>query len=174
MLRLTLETCLRTMTGLSYMFGMRLNSSSEVTMQTSHETERSLPAVNSMVSTLTATIGPTCDFTASQCPGGGWLIMSDGKPYAACTEPWEVPEIMGRVMAAKFDRSFTRPVEYGGDAPPKSEDQLPRIIRRPSAPLQQSTRLPDPNGATPARASVMLPILILVTAAAVVGSLFGV
>lgn len=128
-----------------------------VEQQTPQEIERRLKSANAVLDTLAAAIGPTCGFTASECAGGGWVIFADGRPYAACTEAWEVPEIMGRVMASKFGRSFRRPEQaddvtpYGtaGQAPPDGHDhhgeRLPRMLR--PVPREPATQPTGPLGA---------------------------
>lgn len=106
-----------------------------------HVIEGQLIAANTLVGNLSAVFGTTCAFTASELPGGGWVIFSDGKPWAACTEAWEVPEIMGQVMAERFSKSFARPERAKDVTPaprPAAEpDPIPAGIRPVHPPHMQ-------------------------------------
>lgn len=125
-----------------------------------HVIEGQLIAANALLGNLSTVFGPTCAFTASECPGGGWVIFSDGKPWAACTEAWEVPEIMGQVMAERFSKSFQRP-ERARDVTPtptprqpaEPADPIPAGIRPVRPPHMQhapdlSQGAAPPNGAS--------------------------
>ena len=143
---------------------------------TPQEALEMLTAARDSTGALAGLFGPTQDFHVSECEGGGWLVWRGVKPYAACSESWEVPEIMGRVMAEKFGKSFVRP-ERADDITPRDgqtdhqNERLPRFVQPPDRPHQSDDNVVEPRFGPRVRETVQLVLIaVIVGVHAIVGA----
>jgi hypothetical protein len=136
------------------------------------------PKVPIAVEQLGLVFGPSMSVHVSECKHGGFLVIVDGAVHSAWTHGWEVREALGHVMADKYGKAFTPPVEArdvtpGGPAVRPPVGDAARDMARRFAPDKQQ---PAGNGPSPTlsertRSTVSLALMVLLGCAqAVMGA----
>jgi hypothetical protein len=69
------------------------------------------PTTPIAIQQLGLVFGPSIGIHVSECKSGGFIVFVDGAAHSAWTHGWEVREALGHVMADKYGKAFTPPVE---------------------------------------------------------------
>jgi hypothetical protein len=127
-----------------------------------------MPETPIAIQQLGQVIGPSIGIHVSECAHGGFVVIVDGAVHSAWTNGWEVREALGRVMADKYGKAFTPPVE-AKDVTPAGEGAKKMAERFAPKPAPA-------NGGAPAslsertRSTVSLALMVLAGCAhAVIG-----